>query len=234
MDAEFLSDVLSKEDVSAEGKIQLILSEHEADKRGLIQKNSELIGAEKKLKEQIAGFVENEKSYTDKISTLEGQLAKNSPEEHKKYYDAQLENKTKEFNAKYDELKAERDFYKTSHIKRMQDDAVAQGIKDLQFVNDFRKKSFINNVLMDNDFEAKEIDGQTVFINKHNKTLQDALKDYATTAEGKDCLKPLTSGGGARGGTSGNTGAKALSREEFEALDPTEKAQFFAKGGKLI
>lgn len=232
--ADYLNEVLSKEDTTTEEKIQLILSEHEADKRGVADKNYELIGNEKKLKEKIASFEENEKSYADKISNLEAELKKNSAEEHRKYYDSQLESKQKEYDKSVQTLTAERDFYKASHIKRMQDDAIVAGIDGLQFRDDTHKKFFIRAVLTDNDFEAKDIDGTTVFVNKNNITLQDVLKNYATTAEGKECLKPLTSGGGAQGGKGSGGNSKQLSRAEFEALDAQGKQDFFHNGGQIV
>lgn len=230
--SELLNEILTDEKTTVEEKINLILGEHEADKRALIQKNYQVIGENKELKKKTAMFSENEKSFADKISSLEEELKKNSAEEHKKYYDSQLDAKTKEFEKKIKEIKDQRDFYKSSHLRRLQDDAVSEGIKELQFVNDAMKKGFINNVLSDNDFEAKEIDGQTVFLNKSNKTIQEVMRDYSATSEGKAFIKNPTSGGGAQGGTS-VPGGKVLTREQYESMDPAERSEFFRNGGKL-
>ena len=145
-----------------------------------------------------------------------------------------MEIKQKDFDKSLQTLTAERDFYKASHIKRLQDDAINAGIEGLQFRDDAHKKFFIRAVTTDNDFEAKDIDGTTVFVNKNNVTLQDVLKNYATTAEGKECLKPLTSGGGAQGGKGNGGNGKQLSRAEFEALDAQGKQDFFHNGGQIV
>ena len=232
-DNETLTGILSKEDVSVEEKINLIMSEHEADKRGLIEKNQQLIGAEKKLKEQINAYGESEKSYSEKISALETELKNNSAEEHKKYYDAQLKLKQDEYDAKMSAMTAERDYFKTSHLKRLQDDAIAEGIKEITFIGDAQRKGFVNIVLAENHFEAKDIDGVTMFLNKENKTIQEVMQNYASTTEGKSFIKNPTVGGGARGDTS-PSGKMTKSRADFERMTPDEKSEFFRSGGKLI
>lgn len=210
--SDFLTEILSKEETTVEEKVQFILSEHEASIIGLKDKNYELIGSEKKLKEKLEAYKDSEKVLKERTVELEEELKKASPEEHRKYYDNIIASKEKEFSEKYEKLESERDFYKTSHLKRLKSEAIEMGIKDMQFVNDFRKKSFINNVLMDNDFEAKDIDGEIVFINKDNVTLQDCLKNYAGTAEGKDCLKLLSSGGGSTGSVKASSGKNPFDR----------------------
>lgn len=232
-DNETLTGILSKEDVSVDEKIALIISEHEADKRGLIEKNQQLIGAEKKLKEQISAYGESEKSYSDKIANLEKELKSNSAESHREYYDAQLKLKQDEFDSKMNAITAERDYFKSSHLKRLQDDAIAEGIKDITFIGDAQRKGFVNIVLAENHFEAKEIDGQTMFLNRENKTIAEVMQTYASTTEGKSFIKNPTTGGGARGDTT-TSGKMTKSRADFERMTPTEKSEFFRAGGKLI
>lgn len=231
---QIVADILNKEDVSVEDKIKSILSGHEANVRGLIQKRDELLGNEKKLKEKINAYETEKNGFTDKITGLEEELKKNSPEEHKKYYDAQLLSRQKEFDTKLAEVVKERDFFKTSHLKRLQDDAVAEGIKDIQFI-DGLKNGFIASVLMLNHFEAKDIDGKTVFLNENNKTIQEVMHDYALTTEGKAYIKNPSSGGNAHStSTVNSSGGKQISREELAKMKDDERREFFRKGGTIV
>lgn len=232
-DADFLNGILNNAETSVEDKVNLIITEHQASERGLVQKKEELLGNEKKLKERLNAYSESEKSYTEKIANLESELAKNSPEEHKKYYDTQLAQKQKEFDEKYNEVVSQRDFYKTSHLKRLQDDAIAEGIAGIQFM-DGLKDGFIYTVLAKNNFEPKDIDGKTIFLNKENKSIQDVMKAFALTTEGKAYIKNPTSGGGATGGIVSAGGSNVWTRKQYEDATPLERQQFFAKGGKLV
>ena len=232
LDAEFLNGIFSNEETSVEDKIKSILSESEADNRGLIQKRDELLGHVKKYKEQISAFDEERNGYTVKIAGLEEELKKNSPEQHKQFYESQLAEKQKKFDADLKTVREERDFYKASHLKRLQDDAIAEGTKDIQFI-DGLKNGFIATVLMQNQFEAKDIDGQMMFLNKQNKTIQDVIHDFSLSPEGKAYIKNPTSGSSAHNTSSNSSGSgssatSTLTREQYEELvkDPARFAEF--------
>ncbi len=232
LNAEFLTGVFSNEETSMDDKIKLILSESEADNRGLIQKRDELLGKEKKYKEQIAGFETERTGYDEKIAGLEEELKKNSPEQHKQFYEAQLAEKQKKFDDELAKIQGERDFFKTSHLKRLRDDAISEGVKDIQFVDGLRN-GFIATVLMQNQFEAKEIDGQLMFLNGDNKTIQDVIHDFSLSNEGKAYIKNPTSGGNAHtssmAGSSSST-KNTITRAEYDELmkDPAKFAEFRA------
>lgn len=98
LDAEFLNGIFSNEDISVEDKVKSILSEYEADNRGLVSKRDELLGKNKKYQEQIQAFESSKSDYESKIAGLEEELKKNSPEQHRQYYDSQLATKQKEFD----------------------------------------------------------------------------------------------------------------------------------------
>ena len=234
LNAEFLNGIFSNEEMQVEDKIKSILSESEADNRGLIQKRDQLLGQEKSLKEKLKAYEEKDNESSAKINGLEEELKKNSPEEHKKFYEAQLAERQKSFDAELEKVTTERDFYKTSHLKRLQNDAIAEGVKGLQFV-DGLQNGFIATVLMQNQFEAKEIDGQILFLNKQNKTIQDVIHDFSLSNEGKAYLKNLTSGSNSHtsvntgAGNTGNSGS-TITREEYNELvkDPAKFAEFRA------
>lgn len=144
LNEEFLNNILNNEEIELADKVKSILSEYEADNRGLVQKRDELLGKTKKYQEQIQAYETGKADYETRITSLEDELKKNSPEQHKQFYDSQLASKTKEFDEKLSKLSAERDFYKSSHLKRLQDDAVAEGTKDIQFIDGLKKRIYCN------------------------------------------------------------------------------------------
>lgn len=232
LDAEFLNGIFSNEETSVEDKVQSILSEYNADTRGLIQKRDQLLGQEKKLKEQIAGYEEEKTTNSTRIAELEDEIKKNSPEEHKRYYDAQLEALNKKHSDELSKVSAERDFFRSSHLKRLQNDAIEEGTKDIQFIEGL-KNGFIATVMLQNDFEAKDIDGNMMFLNKQNKTIQDAMHDFALTPEGKAYIKNPTSGANSHNSGNPNTSSNAqntITRAEYNDLvkNPQKFAEFRA------
>lgn len=229
LDAEFLNGIFANEEVSVDDKIKTILAEHEADNRGLIQKRDQLLGQEKKLKETIAGYETGKGEYESRIATLEEELKKNSPEQHQQYYNAQLEKKQKEFDEKYAQVVGERDYFKKSHLERLRNDAISDGVKDIQFLDGLRN-GFVATVLMNNNFEAKDIDGKLMFLNAENKTIQDVIHEFALTPEGKAYIKNPISGGNAHSSynTPSANRTDVLSREEYNELvkNPAKFAEF--------
>lgn len=229
LDAEFLNGIFANEEVSVDDKIKLILSEHDADTRGLVQKRDQLLGQEKKLKEQIAGYESGKGEYETRIATLEEELKNNSPEQHKQYYESQLQIEKEKFEEAYNELAEERDYFRNSHLTRMRDDAISDGVKDIQFLDGLRN-GFIANILMHNDFQPQDIDGKLMFLNSQNKTIQDVIHDFALTPEGKAYIKNPTSGGNARSSYDAPSANRmnVLSRSEYDELvkNPAKFAEF--------
>lgn len=236
-DAEFLNSILNDSEKTAEQKVEAIIAEHGASERGLVQKRDELLAAEKKLKEQLKGFEGKEKEYADKIAGLEEQLKKNDPEAAKKYYESQLTLRQKEFDDKYKVVEQERDFYRGSHLSMVKERAFNEAIKDIQFI-DGLKEGFRAR-LLSQGFEVKSIDGKELVINSENKTIQEAVKEFIATAEGKAYIKAGASGAGSggNGGNGGNGGKKTMSAADFQALnlkDPMSAVKFIKDGGKIV
>ena len=240
-DNEFLTGVLGNEELSVEDRIKQIISEHEADTRGLLQKRDELLGNEKKLKEKILGYEKGNEEYTAKISELEDLLEKANKGENsnKEYYETKLADSKKKYETDIASITAERDQYKTLHLNSLRDKAFEEGTKDLKFI-DGLKQGFIARVKALNDFEPKDIEGQGItFLNKEHHTIEEAINAFALTSEGKAYLANPSSGGGARGSTSssGGTHGKTMSREEYNKLqnaDPKQAQEFFRNGGRII
>lgn len=195
---EFINEVLSKEDVELKDKVAQLVAQHNASVRGLISKKEELLSKEVELKEKVKGYETDYNNLLTKTTELEEQLKQNSPEETKKYLESQMAIKEKEWLSEKDKILKERDKFKTSHLERLRNDAIAEGVKDINFI-DGLKDGFIARVLMMNKFDVKEIDGQTVFVDKNMKEIKDVMHDFALTNEGKAFIKCPFSGGGATG-----------------------------------
>lgn len=239
LNEEFLTGLLSNEEVSADDKIKQIIAEHDADTRGLLQKRDELLGNEKKLKEKISGYEKGNEEYASKIKGLEEMLEKQSKgdQTNKEYYETKLADMQKRYDGDISSLTAERDQYKNLHLASLRDKAIEEGTKDLNFVNGL-KKGFIARVLALNEFEPQEIDGQMKFLNKEHHTIEEAINAFALTQEGKAYLANPSSGGGARGSSvsSGGASNKTMSREQFNELqrsDPKKAQEFFRNGGRI-
>lgn len=236
-DVDFLNGVLSNEEMTPEQRVQTIITEHEASERGLVQKKNELLGNEKKLKEQISNYESKGKEYDAKIAELNEQLKKNNPAETQKYYESQLEllkgNQAKELES----LTKERDFYRNSHYEMLKSNAINEGVKDFQFV-DGLKDGFVSLVMMKNNFVPKDINGQIIFLNDENKTIPEVMKDFANTSAGKAYIKNPSSGAGTHTSSgNGYAGGQTMTRSEFDKLrseNPQKVSEFFQKGGKII
>lgn len=241
LNEDFLTDVLGNDEVSVEDKIKQIISEHDADTRGLLAKRDELLGSEKKLKEQISAYEEGKKETATKIAELEGLLEKanNGDQKAKEYYETKLADAQKKYDTDMAKITAEKDKYEKLHLTSLRDKAIEEGTKDLNFVAGL-KQGFIARVLATNEFlpDTDPMTGQLVFLNKEHHTIEEAINAFALTQEGKAYLANPSSGGGASGSrpTGGGTKEKTMSREQFNDLqkrDPKQAQEFFRNGGRI-
>lgn len=234
LNEEFLQKLLEDGEMNTVDKMKQILSEHEADTRGLLQKRDELLGNEKKLKEQIALFSNKEGEYTSKIKNLEEAIAKASSNDNKEYYEAQLKELQAKHNTELESITNERDYYKKSHLSSLRDKAIQDGIKDLNFI-DGLKDGFISRVLALNEFEPKDIDGQLKFLNKEHHTIEEAINSFALTQEGKAYIKNVSSGGGATNMSGVGMGnQKQVSSQQIDSMTDEQLMEFALKGGKVF
>jgi len=68
-----------------------------------------------------------------------------------------------------------------------------------------------------------------------DKDINSFVTEWAASDEGKHFIAaPLNSGGGASGGGGQSGSVKSMSRSEFDAKSPIERATFFKSGGKLV
>lgn len=233
LDEKFLTELLGKEDVAVEDKVSQILSEKNADERGLVQKRDELLGAEKKLKEQIKSITDEKTGYETKISGLEEELKKASSEDHKQYYETQVKDLTEKFNAEIEQLKAENTALNTEKLNNLRDKTVADSIKNYNFV-DGLKDGFVSLLMSKNDFKPKEIDGNVKFLNADNHTIDEVVKAFALSPEGKCYIKNPNMGGGAVGGSQNSGNVTKMTLSQFDNLTDAEKMDFSKKGGEVV
>lgn len=239
LDEEFLNGVLGNDEVSAEDKVKQIIAEHEADTRGLLQKRDELLGSQKKLKEEIEGYKTSKGEYESKIGSLQEMLEKANAgdQKAKEYYETKFADEKAKFDKTVAELTEEKNKFEKLHLDSLKEKAIEEGVKDLNFIPGL-KQGFIARVLAMNDFIPDTIDGEFKFLNKEHHTIGEAIAAFALTQEGKAYIANPSSGGGGRGSTSlgGGTGKKIMSRSAYDELqrsDPQKAMQFFRDGGRL-
>lgn len=235
LNEEFLKGLLEKEDVSLDDKIKSIISEHEADTRGLVQKRDELLGKEVKFKEQIASLQKEEDEFKTKNDELQEELKKANPEAHKQFYETQLADAKSKYDAEIAKITADRDYYKKSHLNSLRDKAIEDGIKELNFVPGL-KDGFVARVLSMNDFEPQEIDGSLKFLNKDHHTIEEAINSFALTQEGKAYIRNPSTGGGARGanGSLDFGNAKQVTSQQIDSMNDQQLMEFALKGGQVV
>jgi hypothetical protein len=222
-EVEKIKGIIANTESSVDDKVKLINSEHEADVRGLTQNRDSLKGEKEKLQEKIKEAETKAGEAAERAAQVEEELKKNSPEDIRKAYDARIEAETKKAAAEIDKLKTENAGLRESHHQRLFADEIANGVKDISFVNDAYKKSFINNIRAEHVFEHKEIDGKDVFINKDGKTFADVAQEYKLSAEGQNFIANGSAGGGA-GGSQAKT-STTINPWAKETLNLTEQAR---------
>ena len=236
LNEEFLNGVLGNEGVSAEDKVRQIIAEHEADTRGLIKKRDELLGSEKKLKEQVSAYETKSGEYESKIAELSGMLEKANGGDKKaeEYYNAQLADLKKRYDGQIETLTSEKNKYEKLHYNSLREKAIEDGTKDLQFVPGL-KQGFIARVLSMNDFEPQEINGELKFLNREHHTIEEAINSFALTQEGKAYIANPSTGGGARGssGTPGFLGGGQISPQQLDTMSDAQIMEFAMKGGQV-
>lgn len=177
-------------------KIQKIITEHDSDILGLKKKNSELIGAEKKLKELNAGFeskiAENEKT----ISDLSEQIKSKADDKTKAYYEnlfkekeIEFSTREKEYLAKIDNLNA----YRLNDIKKTQ---IAKALNGITFTSDTMKNALIALALSEGNYEPGEVDGETIFMDKTGASMENKIREFALSEVGRQFIANGISGGG--------------------------------------
>lgn len=241
---EFLTGLLGNKELSAEDITKQIISEHEATLRtetqGLVNKRDELLGEVTKLKEQNTSYEKTGGEKDSKIKELSDLLEKANAGDKRaeEYYNTKLAEMEKKHSEALDKVTKERDSYFQKHLASLEDKAFEAGLKDLNFVPGL-KEGFVALVRSNNHFEPIDVkkDGNWKFLNAEGHTIEEVIKAFSLTPEGKAYIANPSTGGGARGDTCAVANDKTMTREQFnkmQAEDPAKVSEFFAKGGRIV
>jgi len=233
-----LNTILSNDEVSLEDKISQIIAEHDADTRGIVQNRDKFQREYNDAKKQIEVLGTEKSGYDARIAELEDTLKKASTDNTatKEYWQSQFDSQLKAKDADYAKLHDDYANLKNSFYTKLKNEAVQDAVKDFVFL-DGLKGGFVASLLYNNQFEAKDIDGETIFLNKNNKTIAEVAKDFALTNEGKAYLKNPSAGGGAKTDYTSSSRVNTMTRAEYEAKNrenPLEVREFLRKGGTII
>jgi hypothetical protein len=235
-DEETLKGILSNGETSVEDKIRSLIGEHESDITSLKQKNGEIIGNEKKLKEQLKAEQDKAAEAAKRAASLEEELKKNSPEENRKMYEARLSEVETKHKVSLAEITKDRDTLRESHFTRLRNDAINESIKDMRFV-DGLKDGFVARVMAMHKFEPKDIENNGEYKFYDSGTMKDigsVIHEFSLTKEGKAYIQNTATGGGALGSTgTPQGGGTTITRERFNAMSQVDRIEFFGKGGTI-
>jgi hypothetical protein len=232
VDVAFLKATLTKEGATDDDKISLIIGEHKAEINGLVQKRDELLAEQKDLKTKLDSAETKATQAAASAAEFEEKLKKSAPEDKVKLLEATNEAAKKQWEQEKQALDAQILQLREARNTSLRNDNIADAIKDLKFVEGL-KDGFVARVMALNDFQPKEIDGKTLFLNKDSKDIASAIQEFALSKEGKAYIQNPSSGGGAAGGSKAPAGALSITRAQFEAMQPQQKAEFFQKGGQI-
>lgn len=232
-DIDFVNGILNNADISAEEKVTQLINGYNTATNGLISKRDELLGTIAKHKADSDAWTKSKAEYDLKIANLEETLKKASTDKEASadYWKNQYEGKLKEKDDLIAQSEEKFNGLQSKYFGYLKKEAIRNATKDLVFM-DGLQNGFINTVLMNNEFEPKDINGEIKFLNKDNKELEAVVHDFSLTKEGKAYLKSLSSGSGAKpnptptGVTVPN--GKQLTRTQFQELqkDPVAFAEF--------
>jgi hypothetical protein len=230
-DEETIKGILENAETAAEDKFKLILSEHEADKRGLVDNRNEIKAEKEKIEARHKDAEKKIEGHAAKIAELEGELKKNDPEARQKYFENQIASIKTEYDAKIRDSEEKRSFYEKSHFDHLREKAVEEALKDIP-VDERFKGGFISLVLSRNKFEPVDVnnDGKIKFLS-NNKELKDIFHAVSVTDEGRNYLRATSSGGGAPG--SGSARSKTVNPWAKDTLNLTEQGKIFKENPAL-
>jgi hypothetical protein len=230
-DEATIKGILGKAETADEDKWKLILSEHEADVRGLIDNRNEIKSEKEKIDAQHKSAEKKIEEHTARIAVLEGELKKNDPEARQKYFDNQLASIKGEYEGKLKESEDKRLFFERSHFDHLREKAIEEALKDIP-VDERYKGGFVSLVLSRFKFEPVDVnnDGNIKFLN-NNKELKDVFHAFSVADEGRAYLRPTSSGGGALG--SNTSRPKNVNPWAKDTLNLTEQGRIFKENPAL-
>lgn len=215
-DKTFTQADLDKAIATAVGKVQESVDRLEA-------KNEEVIGENRKLKQQVraAGEITPEtlQAAEDRAEKAEAKATE---------LDKSVKTLTGERDKAVKALEAETGFTAKLLVQDgLKSALLANGVKDEDFIDTLSAKFATGaQVVTEGDARVAKIG---------DKTLSDYVKEWAATDVGKKFVAaPNNSGGGAGGGKGGEGAGKTIQRGAFDALDPAGRMAFVKEGGSVV
>ena len=229
---EFLKQTLSKEDVSIEDKIKLILAEAESEVIGLKNKNKELLDKIATSKTDIEDLKKKETEYKKQVATVQEQLEKNSPEETKKFLEAEYKAKEGELLTKLETVTLERDGYRNSHVTRLRDGEINKALEGLKVRKEV-EAGFVAVVLQEHKFELHEIDGKSMFLDQDSKPISAVMHEFALSEKGKGYLEVPFSGASSFKKTTQTSGNETANPWKTGQINLTEQCNITKENPEL-
>ena len=212
MDKDFLAGFFEgRED--ADDVIGKILKEHEADVTGLKVNRDAVLKENKDYKERQEKHSQEwetaKSGFAKRIEELESQAKASGNDETKAIYETKLKDTEELYKAKLADAGKTTERHRAEHeklygeylevLKQTEFDRAMNGIPNL----DPAKKEILRTTFWGrNQFDLKEVDNAQVLLNTSHRGIEDTLKTFIGTDEGKFFVVNNNSGGGATGSTS--------------------------------
>lgn len=232
------------EDPAIKAQLDQYVEQHVS---GLKAKNNELLGKNKTLSDELTNFKgqfegldigavkgllqkagqdeETKLLAEGKIDEVFGKRTERLKAEHQKLFDAE--------KARADKAEAYANKFKQSVVKGQiaQAFSAAQGLSE---ATDDITALALSKFSLDENGNAVAIDANgDVIIGKDGKNPLTPKEWIEDIRESKPYFFPKPNGAGGQGGN--NSGSKnTIKRSEFDAMNPTEKANYIRKGGNVI
>lgn len=214
---------MSEENAGAEGAdatAAAIQAAVEKETQGLKAKNDELLGKLKKREAEMSDI-------RAEIDKIKGSAA--AAEQAKAEADGDIDKLKAHYEAKLEEMAAERDASNARFNKSVVDAALSDAITGARVKPELADaaKALIR---ANSKIEVKEVDGEFVALADHI-SLSEHIAAWAGSDQGKHFVAAdMNGGGGAQGARDGKAGAKTMKRSQFDAMSLADRSKAMAGG----
>jgi len=212
LDKEFLTGVFEGVE-NAEERIGKVLKEYESDTTGLKVNRDAILNESKKHKADLEAFTqksaEEKTGLQKRIEELENQIKASGGDELKAYYEAETKKLQEMYTAKLTEAekaigvhKSEQEKLYSEYLKVLKNTELDRSMDSLPNLRPELKNVLRDTFWARNQFELSELDGvKKLLTPKDYRSIDDTLKAFISTDEGKSFLLNNSTGGGATGGS---------------------------------
>ena len=206
---------MSEIDINAPEVQNAIKTAVEEAVTGLKNKNTELLAERKKARKDSAIDPDDYNRLKEEKSTLEDQLA-------------EAQKAIKASASEFEKLKKSHESEAGYVQKLLIDNGLSDAILKAGVKPELAKAA---KALFAGQASIK-IDGENRSAVIGDKSIDDYIKEWASSDEGKHFVAaPLNQGGGGNGGGGAGSGQKTISREQFNSKSQSERLEFAKSGG---